>query len=92
MNRVWHMKELIGVGANVNARNKYVALYSSFTNNAFNREGRTPLCYANSEEEVVMLLEKGADAKVIDKNGWSVIMNFIANKSRLPNRTLIGSL
>lgn len=51
------------------------------------REGRTPLCYANSGEVFDQLLGAGADVKIIDKNGWSVIMNFIANKSRLPNRT-----
>jgi len=46
------------------------------------REGRTPICYSLNSKVLKTLVDAGADATVIDNNGWNVLMNVIANPSR----------
>eukprot|EP00029_Vermamoeba_vermiformis_P000604 TRINITY_DN1076_c0_g1_i1.p1 TRINITY_DN1076_c0_g1~~TRINITY_DN1076_c0_g1_i1.p1 ORF type:complete len:1208 (-),score=346.48 TRINITY_DN1076_c0_g1_i1:48-3536(-) len=62
-----HMSLLLKKGANVNLKNK---------------EGKTPICYALNSKVLKTLVDAGADAKVLDNNGWNVLMNVLANPSR----------
>jgi ankyrin repeat protein len=46
------------------------------------REGKTPICYSLNSKVLKTLVDAGADATVIDNDGWNVLMNILANPSR----------
>lgn len=44
---------------------------------------QTPICFVHDIELLNLLTEHGASLNVVDKNGWNLLMNFVANKTRL---------